>query len=170
MIRSIDYPSSDDVILIDWHSSGFFSNTDSAARASFLGASAAPDTYFDGVDNIVGAGDSVAAYNQYKPIVDTHYADGSVFIIRDAYFDYDLQAWQELKQEGLDQHIVLYLKGNLGTAELTPVDAAPGSRHADWHAGTRVAMELGKEGDVRPGRRHLSLEATPRRSWRSSRT
>ena len=37
-------------------------------------------------------------------------------------FDYDLQAWHELKQEGaLKQHISLYLKGNLGTPELTPV-------------------------------------------------
>ena len=37
-------------------------------------------------------------------------------------FESDLQAWQELKQEGLDQHVVLYLKGNLGTPELTPVE------------------------------------------------
>lgn len=42
----------------------------------------------------------------------------------DAYvFEGDLQAYQELKQEGkLHQHIVLYFKGNLGTAELTPVE------------------------------------------------
>jgi len=38
-------------------------------------------------------------------------------------FDGDLQAWQELKQEGkINQHVNLYLKGNLGTAELTPVE------------------------------------------------
>ena len=38
-------------------------------------------------------------------------------------FDYDLEAWHELKQEGrLNQHVVLYLKGNLGTPELTPVE------------------------------------------------
>jgi predicted amidohydrolase YtcJ len=41
----------------------------------------------------------------------------------DAYtFEPDLEAFQELKQEGkLNQHIVLYFGGNLGTAELTPV-------------------------------------------------
>jgi predicted amidohydrolase YtcJ len=41
----------------------------------------------------------------------------------DAYvFEQDLEAYQELKQEGkLNQHMVLYLGGNLGTAELTPV-------------------------------------------------
>jgi hypothetical protein len=34
-----------------------------------------------------------------------------------------LQAWQGLKREGkLDQHVVLYLGGNLGTDELTPVE------------------------------------------------
>ena len=43
--------------------------------------------------------------------------------VGDAYvFEHDLQPYQELKQEGkLNQHIVLYLKGNLGTPELTPV-------------------------------------------------
>lgn len=44
--------------------------------------------------------------------------------VGDAYvFDHDLPAWEQLKQEGaLKQHIVLYLKGNLGTPELTPVE------------------------------------------------
>ena len=44
--------------------------------------------------------------------------------VGDAYvFEPDLQAYQELKQEGkLNQHTVLYLGGNLGTAELTPVE------------------------------------------------
>ena len=38
-------------------------------------------------------------------------------------FDGDLQAWQELNQEGkINQHVNLYFKGNLGTAELTPVE------------------------------------------------
>ncbi|MGB5293560.1 MAG: amidohydrolase [Thermoanaerobaculia bacterium] len=38
-------------------------------------------------------------------------------------FDGDLQAWEELHQEDkIRQHVVLYLKGNLGTAELTPVE------------------------------------------------
>ncbi len=38
-------------------------------------------------------------------------------------FDGDLQAWQELNQEGkIRQHVNVYLKGNLGTAELTPIE------------------------------------------------
>jgi len=46
-----------------------------------------------------------------------------VTAVGDAYvFEHDLQPYQELKQEGkLNQHMVLYLKGNLGTPELTPV-------------------------------------------------
>ena len=42
----------------------------------------------------------------------------------DAYvFEVDLQPYQELKQEGkLKQHLVLYLGGNLGTPELTPIE------------------------------------------------
>jgi len=39
-------------------------------------------------------------------------------------FKPELQAWQELKKEGkLNQHINLYLAGNLGTDVLTPVDS-----------------------------------------------
>ena len=46
----------------------------------------------------------------------TAFGDGYVF-------EEDLQAYQELKQEGaIRQHVVLFLKGNLGTADLTPVD------------------------------------------------
>ena len=46
-----------------------------------------------------------------------------ITMVGDGYtFESDLQAWQELKQEGLHQHVVLFLKGNLGTAELTPVE------------------------------------------------
>ena len=42
----------------------------------------------------------------------------------DAYvFEVDLQPYQELKQEGkLNQHLVLYLGGNLGTPELTSIE------------------------------------------------
>ena len=42
----------------------------------------------------------------------------------DAYvFEIDLQPYQELKQEGkLNQHLVLYLGGNLGTPELTSIE------------------------------------------------
>jgi predicted amidohydrolase YtcJ len=44
--------------------------------------------------------------------------------VGDAYvFEHDLQAFQELKQDSrLRQHMVLYLKSNLGTPELTPVE------------------------------------------------
>jgi hypothetical protein len=47
-----------------------------------------------------------------------------VTAVGDAYvFDYDLPAWEQLKQEGaLKQHVILYFKGNLGTPELTPVE------------------------------------------------
>lgn len=91
MLRNIDYPSSDDVIFIDWHHSGVFANAQSTARAQFLGASSAPDTYFDGIDNIVGAGDSVSAYNQYKNVIQSHIAaGGSKYMIYDAVYDYDL--------------------------------------------------------------------------------
>ena len=51
----------------------------------------------------------------------TAFGDGYVF-------EDDLQAWQELKEQGdLHQHVVLYLKGNLGTDELTPVETPVGA-------------------------------------------
>jgi len=58
----------------------------------------------------------------YMKLLDEATSKG-ITAVGDAYvFEPDLQAYQELKQEGkLQQHIVLYLGGNLGTAELTPV-------------------------------------------------
>ncbi|MBW2398381.1 MAG: amidohydrolase [Deltaproteobacteria bacterium] len=59
-------------------------------------------------------------------------------------FEPDLQAWQELKLEGrLNQHIVLYLKGNLGTAELTPVETLLqwwNDHDLPGHMGVKIGM------------------------------
>jgi predicted amidohydrolase YtcJ len=59
----------------------------------------------------------------YMKLLDEAKSKG-ITAIGDAYvFEPDLQAYQELKQEGrLQQHVVLYLGGNLGTPELTPVE------------------------------------------------
>jgi predicted amidohydrolase YtcJ len=59
----------------------------------------------------------------YMKLLDEATSKG-ITAVGDAYvFEPDLQAYQELKQEGkLQQHIVLYLGGNLGTPELTPVE------------------------------------------------
>jgi len=58
----------------------------------------------------------------YMKLLDEATSKG-ITAVGDAYvFEPDLQAYQELKQEGkLNQHVVLYLGGNLGTPELTPV-------------------------------------------------
>ena len=67
----------------------------------------------------------------------------------DAYvFEHDLQAYQELKHEGkLNQHMVLYLKGNLGTAELTPV-----AELLEWWNGYDLpghkAVKIGMDGSI----------------------
>lgn len=79
------------MIQVDWHHAGVFSNSAGAARSSFLGASSAPDTYFDGIDNVLGAGDSLAAYNQYRTRVNNHYNNQpSQFLIYDTLVDYNL--------------------------------------------------------------------------------
>ncbi|MEH6591349.1 MAG: amidohydrolase [Halioglobus sp.] len=60
----------------------------------------------------------------YKKLMDEALSKG-ITAFGDAYvgvFDGDLQAYEELYQEGkIQQHAALYLKGNLGTDELTPV-------------------------------------------------
>ena len=58
----------------------------------------------------------------YMKLLDQATAKG-ITAAGDAYvFEPDLQAYQDLHQEGrLNQHLVLYLGGNLGTPELTPV-------------------------------------------------
>jgi predicted amidohydrolase YtcJ len=59
----------------------------------------------------------------YMKLLDEATSKG-ITAVGDAYvFEPDLQAYQELKQEDrLQQHIVLYLGGNLGTPELTSVE------------------------------------------------
>ncbi len=63
----------------------------------------------------------------------------------DAYvFEHDLVDWQALHQSGeLDQHIVLFMKGNLGTDELTPVTEVL-RYYEDYdlpgHPGVKVSM------------------------------
>jgi predicted amidohydrolase YtcJ len=59
----------------------------------------------------------------YMKLLDEASSKG-ITAVGDAYvFEPDLQAYQELNQEGkIQQHIVLYLGGNLGTAELTSVE------------------------------------------------
>lgn len=69
-------------------------------------------------------------------------------------FDGDLQAWQELKQEGkIHQHVNLYLKGNLGTAELTPVATLEewwNSYDLPGTKGVKLAMDGGIESFTSP--------------------
>jgi predicted amidohydrolase YtcJ len=59
----------------------------------------------------------------FLKLLDEALSEG-ITAVGDAYvFENDLEAWQQLKQEGkLHQHVVLYLKGNLGTDELTPLE------------------------------------------------
>jgi len=59
----------------------------------------------------------------YMKLLDEATAKG-ITAVGDAYvFEPDLPAYEELHKEGkINQHIVLYLGGNLGTPELTPVD------------------------------------------------
>jgi hypothetical protein len=69
-----DYPA-DTFYHIDWHTSGALANGSGSTRASYYGVTATPDIYFDGVDNVLGAGDSLSAYAQYAPIMATHLSD-----------------------------------------------------------------------------------------------
>jgi len=86
----VDYPSHEQVVHLDWHTSGGHANGSGAARATWYGSvSGVPDVYFDGVDHVVGAGDSISAYNQYKPIVDNHYVNDGAKAIVGAQLDLD---------------------------------------------------------------------------------
>ncbi len=80
-----DYPDPQQVVHIDWHFSDYFVNSSGTARRTYYGVSAAPSVFFDGKDNQVGAGDSVSAYNTFKPIVDAHYVDAARAIMTASY-------------------------------------------------------------------------------------
>lgn len=63
-------------------------------------------------------------------------------------FDGDLQAWQELYQEGkIHQHANIYLKGNLGNAELTPV-ATLEKWWNDFDLPGKKGVKLGMDGSI----------------------
>ena len=63
-------------------------------------------------------------------------------------FDGDLQAWQELHQEGkIHQHVNLYFKGNLGTAELTPVDTLE-EWWSSYDLPGKKGVKLGMDGSI----------------------
>jgi len=63
-------------------------------------------------------------------------------------FDGDLQAWQELHQEGkIRQHANIYLKGNIGTAELTPV-ATLEKWWNDFDLPGQKGVKLGMDGSI----------------------
>jgi hypothetical protein len=93
MLRLNDYPSHDDMLQIDWHHTGVWDNPAASARATYYGASSAPDTYFDGIDHVLGAGDSTSAYNTYRTIVNNHHNNQwSQIILRDAIFNLDMDS------------------------------------------------------------------------------
>ncbi|MGQ0722599.1 MAG: T9SS type A sorting domain-containing protein [Candidatus Eiseniibacteriota bacterium] len=71
-----DYPP-DTFYHIDWHTSGALANGSGSARAPYFGVTATPDIYFDGIDNVLGAGDSLSAHAQYAPIMSSHQTDPS---------------------------------------------------------------------------------------------
>ena len=74
--------------------------------------------------NVLPPFDTKLRKTAFLKLLDEALAKG-ITAIGDAYVlsEEDLEAWQQLKQEDkLNQHVVLYLKGNLGTDELTPVD------------------------------------------------
>ena len=63
-------------------------------------------------------------------------------------FDGDLQAWQELHLEGkIHQHVKIYLKGNLGTAELTPIETLEEWWNTYDLPGTK-GVKLGMDGSI----------------------
>ena len=65
-----------------------------------------------------------------------------------AVFDGDLQAWHELNREGLiNQHVNIYLKGNIGTAELTPVETLE-KWWNDYDLPGIKAVKLGMDGSI----------------------
>jgi predicted amidohydrolase YtcJ len=84
----------------------------------------------------------------YTKLLDEALSKG-ITLFGDAYvFEKDLQAYQELHQEGkINQHAVLYLGGNLGTAELTPVETLEGW-WSDYDLPGTKAVKLGMGGAI----------------------
>ena len=86
----------------------------------------------------------------YSKLMDEALSKG-ITSFGDAYvavFEGDLQAYQELYKDGaINQHVVLYLKGNLGNDELTPVETLE-QWWADYDLPGIKAVKLGMGGSL----------------------
>jgi predicted amidohydrolase YtcJ len=96
---------------------GFFSRTPDGDLAG-VAYEAALNPFLEGMPPF----DTEVKKIAYMKLLDQASAKG-ITMFGDAYvFEADLEPYEQLHKEGaIKQHAVLYLKGNLGTAELTPV-------------------------------------------------
>jgi len=97
---------------------GYFSRTENGELAGMA---------YEGAVNLLLAAlpdfDTETRKVAYMKLLDEATAKGITAIGEGYVFEYDLEPYAQLHAEGrLNQHINLYLKGNLGTAELTPVE------------------------------------------------
>jgi hypothetical protein len=84
-----DYPN-EEFLHIDWHTSGALANGSGSVRAGYYGVGGVPDVFFDGYDNVVGAGDSTVARNQYLTRITSHLNDPAYSeFIMDAEVNFD---------------------------------------------------------------------------------
>ena len=78
----------DQFLYVDFHTSNLLSCPGSIARTSYYPISAVPTVFFDGIDQVVGAGTTV--YNTYAPIVAAHLADSTKLSVSShVFFDAD---------------------------------------------------------------------------------
>jgi hypothetical protein len=81
-----DTYGTDRIVHCEWHVTQSFNNPDASARAAYYGASATPDVYFDGGDNVLGGGQNM--YPIYQPIFIAHEAELSKLLV-DSYVVWD---------------------------------------------------------------------------------
>lgn len=82
MTEALDYPSKTQLVHLDWHwNDAILGNPSATARRIYYNTNSAPDVWFDGTQHVLGAGDSVSAYNTYKPFFTSHYADPSQLLV-----------------------------------------------------------------------------------------
>jgi hypothetical protein len=140
-----DYPN-DEFIHLEWHTSGHFANGEGSARAGSYGVSGVPDVFFDGQNNVTGAGDSLSAYNQYKPRLDAALAVGAKCTV-DAIVDFN----GDTLRGDITVDVEIAPGETIGTPEVVSIRAAvvedgifaccePQTQNGNWNAIARTMI------------------------------
>lgn len=104
----------DTLSILEYHTSGPFAIAEGVARAGYYGVGGVPDTYFDGIDNVLGGWDG--AYDAYLNIIEGHLENPSPMNIdvegiitpSSGYLDVDIELSEAIAELNVKVRAIVY--------------------------------------------------------------